>query len=751
MPQSLQISYLRKHLKRRWKSNLAWTAIVFSLLILLSGGGTLWVKGGFSFLSTSRIVPVLILACGLIGILASHVHSLFPLQLSIRTAPIAPFLFGVIALFCLDWLTRPYNLIQGPNIRGEIVLFALLSWIALSRKLSWALPFAVLFSLALLAALLLHTTGDGLLFSDDNATFLYRFALLKEHFPRIPFYGPLWNAGIEVRDFFATGALNVFFLFSPLFALLEVESAYNIVVTALLFGVLPLSLYTAASIEGLGAKGRWFAALLAPATSLLWYRWALQYGTLGFVTSATLLPLNTALIIKFLHPTRTITRWEAVLAVASITLMLLWSLSGIALLPLVLGGLVYAKRYFRKKYAFLIFVALFLLNLPWIVIFWQASQVSSFLHSEKKAEVSQSLLTTNTTQTKKAEEKKERITYKHKAGGVDLKKTLSLLREYSTSHQPLLWLLFLPGVFRLRRGSRGFYLLLAGWLLFLGAFLPPVKPQLELDRMLIFLGIVACIPAARTLERSIGHFSKASFFFRVGTVLALGFAFAGIVSSGAVLRKRTLVPFTVTDKDFGGLPQALTQHYPGGRILFTGFMLHDFMGGHIAPMAHFIKLPLIASSPVHNMWKYQQVFPKEFLSRGDEGIEEYLNLYNVGLVLAHEKRWKDKLLQNDNFHEVWRSRKFILFERTSFPDTYFLKGKGEVLQQTARSVTLRMDSSSAVISFHYLPFLKSSQCTLSPYSITDEINFVRLDNCAAGSTVTLEGEGASKRFFGGVL
>ncbi|MCB0333467.1 MAG: hypothetical protein KDD55_08195, partial [Bdellovibrionales bacterium] len=708
--------------------------------------------GDTSFMTTDRTVPLILFLFSTFGIIFSRTPSFFPLKSTLRKVPLSPFLVGVLLVFCFDWLTRPYNLIQGPNIRGEIILFALIAWLFLRRQVPWGLPIITICSLGLLAGLLLHTTGEGILFSDDNATFLYRFALLKENFPHIPFYGPLWNAGIEVRDFFATGALNVFLLFSPLFALFQVENIYNIVVTLLLFGILPLSLYTAASIEGLGRTGRWFAALLAPATSLLWYRWALQYGTLGFITSASLLPLNAALIIRFLHPERSIKLWHAIIAILSITLMLLWSLSGIALLPLILSGIVYARTYFAKRYAKLIFTALFLLNLPWIIIFWQASQVSTFLHSEKKVSITQPETPSSSQNLPKAEDKKERITYKHKAGGINLKKSLSLVREYATSHQPLLWLLFLPGVMSLRRRSRVMYLLLAGWLFFLGAFLPPVKPQLELDRMLIFLGLLACIPAGRALERAVAKAKLSSVPFRLGTALAVGFVFAGIISAGAVVRKRTLIPFSVAERSFGGLPEALEKHYPGGRILFTGFLLHDFMGGHIAPLAHFTKLPLVASSPVHNMWKYQQVFPKEFLARGNEGIQEYLDVYNVSLVLTHEKRWREKFLADpEHFQEIWRSKDFVLFQRTTFPQSYFLQGKGEVLKQTSHSVTLRVDTTSVVLKFHYLPFLKSSQCSIKPYAVSSDISFIQLDHCASGSTLTLEAKGPSQRFFGGIL
>jgi hypothetical protein len=376
------------------------------------------------------------------------------------------------------------------------------------------------------------------------------------------------------------------------------------------------------------------------------------------------------------------------------------------------------------------------------------------MHSEKPTEVSQTVQSHAKEESRLIPKQPGRPpVYKHKAGGISLTKSIEIVRKNATSHQPLLWLLFLPGVFRLRKVSRIIYLGMGAWLLVLGGLLPPLKPQLELDRMLILLGIISCVPAARALDDLISRYRYNSLSSRALTCLSLGFVFAGLMSVAAVLRERTLVPFSLASRDLGGLPQAIIDNHNQGRVLFSGFVLHDLLSGHVSPLAHFTGVPLMASSHVHNLWKYKQIFPREFLKEGDSGILHYLDLYNVSIVLAHEKKWREKFGKwPEKFQKIWSNNHFVMFKRNSFPQTYFLEGKGEVLSQTSSEIHLRVDSPSSVLRFHYLPFLSlkgenSQSCTLSSKKIAEDISFIKLDNCIPGSHLTVSSLSALNRFF----
>src|SRR5690606_10256279 len=91
------------------------------------------------------------------------------------------------------------------------------------------------------------------------------------------------------------------------------------------------------------------AAALGLTTSLTWYKWALHYGTMGFVTSVALSPLVLVLGVIALQRDRELSFLQAVALVVTGTLLLFWSPSGIAFLPLLALGLYGFPRLIRKR------------------------------------------------------------------------------------------------------------------------------------------------------------------------------------------------------------------------------------------------------------------------------------------------------------------------------------------------------------------------------------------------------------------
>lgn len=644
---------------------------------------------------------------------------------------------ALLVLFLSDWLCRDYSLLKGPSVRGEIILGGL-AFIGILRSQSKAfINVIALGAILLLIACFFAESSGRLLFSDDHPTFLYRLMLLKEHFPFIPFYNPLWNGGIDARDFFATGSLNVFFLTAPLIYLFNLIDIYDLIIVSVLFVIVPGATYLAAKIEELPPPVPLLASALALSSNLLWYRWALKYGTMGFACSAGLVPLNVMLAAKILDPERELRLREALLFVASATLMLFWSPSGFVFLPAALVGLFRLKILLRKRFVPQILVVLLAINLPWIALFWSVSNVSHFVQLQKgikyaapaRAELvgPQAVPAVMPTPAPTAP-----------AGLFRPKKSLKILREAAISMNPLILFFTLPGLALLRKRTLQVVLPVLGWLLFIGTLIAPLKAQIELDRMLIILGIVCAIPTAAALHQLWSAPSRRLLAGILGCLCG-GFFIAGVLSTGAMLLNRTLEQYSFSSDLLPQFAAALREHGGEGRILFSGFVLHELDQGHIAPLVLLSGKPLLASSYAHDKWFYQQIFPADFIKRGDEGIREYLDLYNATAVVAHERPWREYFTSHPAEYELlWHGGVFNIFRRKDYTSNYFLEGSGSIISQSSNGVTLNLDTPDAVVKFNYFPFLKAEGCTVSAYEASGGIRLVKLGSCPVHTPIRLE-------------
>ena len=652
--------------------------------------------------------------------------------------------FAAALLFILisDWTTRSYSLLPAPLIRGEILLFALLSFFALKheaakRALRWLVPLVML----LLCVSLLLRSGGRVIFHDDHTTFIYRLELLKQNFPHIPFYHPLWNAGIEARDFFATGALNAYFIFLPLIELFPITDIYTLLVGLLLFGILPLSVYFAARLESASREAASLAALLAVASSLAWYRWGLKYGTLGFVTTTTLVPLNLALARRLISRPAD-TSWKlALLCLASFTLMLFWSPSALIFIPVAALALRHLWHMLSQKQILGLMVGLIILNLPWMLTFYSVSNVGSFIQSEAPATHSidgkEPLDTPPPVKSK---------TFKHRATPFSTKATLKALRDNAISANPLLLLFTVSGLMLLARPARIYYGLTLLWLLVMGLTVPHIKPQMEFDRMLVVLLLCGSLPAGFALERLLWT-PSASTSRRVLAALCAGVLFAALLCVNNIIMNRSLEQYSFARPVVNNMIQAIKTYGGDGRVLFSGFVLHDLNNGHLAPLSVHTGKPLVASSQAHDQWKYKQIIPAEFMEKGDSGITEFLDLMNASSVMAHEARWIEYFSSRpESFREVWQGEKFHLFKRLGYKSDYFLRGKGEVISQDTNSVHIRLGAESALIKFKYFSFLESSACKLRPVRISEELEFTEIYDCQPGTEVTIKSIGPAQRF-----
>ncbi|MCB0324481.1 MAG: hypothetical protein KDD69_12955, partial [Bdellovibrionales bacterium] len=447
-------------------------------------------------------------------------------------------LLALVLLFFSDWFSRPYGMLQGSALRGEVLLCSFVAYFLLTRRRHAGLTWWLVVGVLLIAWGFLETTGGRLLFTDDHPSVVYRLEMLKQHFPMIPFYNPEWNAGTDARDFFATGIINLFLLFYPLFRFFSVINIYTYVVAGVLFILLPTSVYFAFREFSIRHHAAVCAALLSIATSSLWYRWSLSYGSMGFITAATLFPLNVALVVKLLTPDVTLSRSKLCFCLVSFSLMLCWSMTGIALLPAVLWSMLRLPALVKKPGIIPLGLGLVVVNLPWILIFLSVSQVNRFVSLEAPSGALRAADEASETPDTDPHALDERVVKvaEHKLTPTSVRRHLT---EFADKANPLLLLLAVPALLALAKGTpRRLTGSICLWLLALGTVVAPLKPQLELDRMLLLLLLVLSVPVGALLFEAFDRVAEQRFITRLPIALAGGYLLCGVIAVGSVVHNR---------------------------------------------------------------------------------------------------------------------------------------------------------------------------------------------------------------------
>ncbi len=647
-----------------------------------------------------------------------------------------------------------FSFISDPS-QGYIAFLIICLVMQLPRKKIELLMLLSIICGPIIVYMLFALKTHGLpLFTDDHGSVIYRLALLKENFPAIPTYNTEWNAGTDWRDFFATGILNVFFIFSPVLYLFDTLTAYNFIPPALLLILLPLATYKAAYILSNNKQSSLIASALAICSSSIWYRWGLSYGSLGFVCSACLFSLTCVLLLKCLKNNDK-TSWSFIIFTNIIaTLSIQWSALMLALIPVILVYLWNFKLILSSKKLLILCMSLVAINIPWIVTFVHVSKVLSFVQTNKsdtkridvtKVPDKKTLELRNTEGSKV--ESSEDIS--------EIKKIGSRIREFGSKVNPIIFILLIPSLLLFKFKQRDYFLevyFIYAWLLLLGILGPSIKPQLELERMLVILSIFSAIPLSFLITSIFNRCLNETFLSRLTLATISVWIMLGFVVVGSIFQNKAWDKFVTWTNNAQILKDRVVANYSGGRLLFAGFVLHDFDGGHIAYLTKILNIPLVASSPVHNLWQYKDVMPGSFLERGIVGVENFMDLYNASLIAAHEKNWREYFKsQPDYFTEVARAGKFTLFKRTNFKDNYFISGSGNVLTQSSSGLTLKVNSSNAVIKFKYYDFLEVSGCeSILPHNIenSEDLVFTSLTNCNPNAIVYIKSKSIFKRVFG---
>lgn len=697
----------------------------------------LGLMGGLNFV-------ILVLVCS-----AWALFVLGPWQIRNIISP-EPFLL-VFWLFLLgSYFGSSEGLVYSPHLNLLPVILGLglmvTAW-GLKRKFSGSAFVLLLFSQVLISLCFLFEADGRLLFSDDHPSFLYRLELLKEHFPRIPFYNPEWNAGYSAREFLASGMLNIWLIVGPVIKFLgdvPVSSYYNYLILFLYVFLVPWAVVLSGRLVGLNPRASAWAGVLALAPSLSWFEWLLTFGTLGFALSAGLLPLCMALICRFAFVYRDSEdaesdsgAWVALICLLPVSFLVIsWSLAGLILLPAVFLAV---YRFFSKGPVFKVWQSLFfsaaflIVNLPWMNVFFEESKVFSFIQGsnmpgleagEMHGEVSDS-----GSKVKAADvaSKPERIGSEKKTDGLVVAKD-KLWKEVKRLN-PVLSLLVIPGLIFIKHSWVRVYLSLTlVWTIALLLLGESFKPQLELKRMLIPAAFIACLPVGQFLDslasslnlkkltssdRALSRYSAVFLSFLL-LVPVNGFLFFSPVAAANIFSNRAEKRFVFEPREFAGLSAAINDLPGDGRVLFSGFVLHELGasslknqdGGHIAPIAVLANKSLYSSDFYHTKWSKVDPIPEAFRKRGASGIERFLELLNVSAVATARPEWVDYFSSKPWYQKKYQGKHFFLFARTQNEPGYFLKGSGRV-ETRSDGLLVWPEEEVSILRFRFLPKLKA--------------------------------------------
>jgi hypothetical protein len=232
-----------------------------------------------------------------------------------------------------------------------------------------------------------------------------------------------------------------------------------------------------------------------------------------------------------------------------------------------------------------------------------------------------------------------------------------------------------------------------------------------------------------------------------GAAIVLGFVIAAVFATASIVQNRSDERFFFQGKLFNSLVEQINTHAGSGRAFFSGFVLHEVGGSHIAPMTLFTDKPIMASDPIHRYWQRVEAIPAEYRERGQDGIEEYLDLFNVTVVFAHERdRIKYFRQHPERYQHVWKQRRFHAFVRKSQNQSgYFYRGSGEIKSQNVDHIVVVPNTPEVIVKFRYVPILESSNCAVSEARVGEGVSLIKLSGCVVGKPAIIRIKSIWKR------
>ena len=225
------------------------------------------------------------------------------------------------------------------------------------------------------------------------------------------------------------------------------------------------------------------------------------------------------------------------------------------------------------------------------------------------------------------------------------------------------------------RPIRNWYAPLILALALLAAFGPVLKPNMQLGRMAIPFFFAAVLPASVAIAGILRSREPRFAVFRAAMLALL------ILSAWTVARlyeNRGNARYTFLSESTERMAKWIRESVPpGGRLMFSGSMVHAAGGGHVAPLPMLTGREMMACDYYHFPPKFVEYdYPPRPFRVTDEKFWTFLELHNVTHVATRLDARKDYLRgMPDRFNEEATFERITFFSVKRAPDI-FLKGHG---------------------------------------------------------------------------
>ena len=556
----------------------------------------------------------------------------------------------------------------------------------------------------------------GVIYTDDHPSFLYRMHVLMDAFPSLTYWSPWWNGGAAETAAVSSGIALQAPVWMPFAFLFGLETVQPLYMAFTMFLLTPALAMLAVRWFGGGAAAVAAGGLLAMASSHHLYLWALHMGTLGAAFAMPFIPAVAGLVYRILNEERPSFVRRGLPLVVLLWGALSWPPSVMMLAPVGLGFLFCCRGWRARNLAVLVGAGLLAGALLFPAFLAKASNPAAA-----------KLLAQATPPINWATVPAE--------GAARLHANLAQLNP-AVLFLGLLGCVFLPDA-KLRRfllPALAVFVLLAGW----GEV---YKPQLQLTRSVIVLGLLAAVPAALWIGRWLDDPAPAAAPLKAA---AVGLLLVSARAVGDIAGNQGPARFEHSTPELREFATWIHDHVPeDARLLFAGPAVHGYGRGHVAYLPVWTGRAMVACDYYHfGIKQVEYDMPPKPFRVNDEAFLRYMDLFNVSHVATYHADKRKVMERNPQaFRKVATlgpKQRWALYEVNRKPN-WFLEGSGRVRQAVDRlEVTPDDPKASCVIKFNWNPGLKPlPPATAEPFEAGPGVTFFRLHPNGA-TTVVLE-------------
>ncbi len=558
---------------------------------------------------------------------------------------------------------------------AELVLFISLLMIC-KPDLKKVTPVVLVIGLIGISYNFFFLLKDTIIFSDDLPSFLYRAIILREANPIFPSWDPFWNGGTLTTGIYASAALTLL----PFSSFIDTFLSFNTIVWFIVV-VLPIGVSVVA-LRLLGVSSVSFGIILTLASSTIYYRWALKYGTLGYVLSshATLLAL---LVLTKIISSENSAKYKAIFN-ALVFVAAFWPLNLLNLLIPLMFGILNRKIIFKD-----LTILSTILLIPFGLTFFGLSHSEKFL-TWLSSPIDSGLPTV-------PQSLKE------------------LTRETLLNFNPVITFI---GIFSLIKSNISLQVSALNYFLvtfLLGFYFPKLELVRVSGHFAMFLGIIVAAKYTKFIERLRG----------VPNYFLISLVTVGIIQSAGIFSNQSFEKFALLEKPYKRfIDWAKNQSHC--KFMFLGHILHNFSGGHIYPLPFFTGKEFWSAYPFHSSWRPREIVP-ESAKTSKLVLAQFLDFLEVKYVITDRRFWKRKL-----------SRKFKRVYQFDNFSVYLIKPLNKrKYEPSLNSIRFQLDSNTTnlLIPYIYSKILKVKGCDGLSFKNLWGYNFIVLKNCQAGEVI----------------